>query len=301
LENLREVDGDPRYKFFEGDICDYKLVAGVCRENKIEYIVNFAAESHVDRSIHSGLEFIRTDVEGTYTLLCVTRDLGLKRLHQISTDEVYGDIEKNQFSKETDRIQPSSPYSASKAGGDLQCLSFFRTYGTPVTLTRATNNYGTHMYPEKILPLFITNLLEGKKVPVYGDGLQIRDWLHVNDHCRAIDLVLRGGRVGEVYNVGANLKPEISNIEVTKKLLDLLGEDKSKIEYVSDRPGHDRRYAVDTTKIKLELGWQPQVEFLDGLREMVNWYKNNETWWKKLKSGEYLEYYQKQYNQLGKS
>lgn len=294
LENLVDVEKNPNYKFVRGDICDEKKVSEVLEKEKYDVIVNFAAESHVDRSILGAKSFIETDIVGTYTLLEAAKKFKIKKYLQISTDEVYGDWETGGYAKETDCVRPSSPYSASKAGGDLMVLAYRRTYNLPVLITRSSNNYGPYQYPEKIIPLFITNLLEGKKVPIYGDGGQIRDWLYVEDNCRAIDLVLHKGKVGEIYNVGANQKPEIRNLELTFKIIRSLGKDESFIDYVKDRPGHDRRYAVDTTKIR-ELGWEPKVNFEEGLARTIKWYKENASWWKKIKSGEYLKYYQKQY------
>lgn len=292
LENLKDKENDQRYKFIKGDICDKAAVMEAAQG--CDAIINFAAETHVDRSIMDDNDFIETDILGVKNLLEAVRELGLKKMIQISTDEVYGDIPAGIFSKENDALHPSSPYSASKAGGEMLCLAYARTYGVPVMITRSTNNYGPYQYPEKIIPLFVTNLLEGKKVPVYGDGGQIRDWIYVQDNCEALDLVLHKGAIGEIYNIGANQNPEISNLLLTTKIVQACGKDKSAIEYVKDRPGHDRRYAVDTQKIRA-LGWMPVASFDGGLTKTVLWYKNNEVWWKKIKSGEYLEYYRKQY------
>jgi dTDP-glucose 4,6-dehydratase len=258
--------------------------------------VNFAAETHVDRSILEPGGFIQTDVYGTYVLLEAMKKYKTKKGIFISTDEVYGDYEGKDFAKESDCINPSSPYSASKAGGDLQVLAYHRTYDLPVMITRGTNNYGPYQYPEKIIPLFVTNLLEGKKVPVYGKGDQIRDWIYVEDHCAGVDTVLHNGKLGEVYNIGANNDPEITNMKLTKTIIGLCAKNENMIEYVKDRPGHDRRYAVDTKKLR-DLGWQPEIDFEKGIEKTVEWYKKNEKWWKKIKSGEYLEYYQKQYQE----
>lgn len=293
LENVKDVAGDPRYHFVQGDIADPKAVAAVM-DNGIDIIINFAAESHVDRSIKGSQEFLVTGVLGVQTLLDAARERQIRLFYQISTDEVYGDVEIGQYSKETDMLHPSSPYSAAKAAGDLLILAYARTHGLPVVITRCTNNYGPYQYPEKMLPLFVTNLIEGKKVPVYGDGQQIRDWLHVDDHCRAIDLVLDKGVRGEVYNVGANHQPEWTNLQVTRLLLDELKVPAEMIEFVQDRPGHDRRYAVDTAKITV-LGWRPQVGPEDGLRQVVRWYKDHPEWWQPIKSGEFKQYYQSQY------
>lgn len=292
LENLREVESDTRYKFVKGDICDRAAVLEAAKS--CDAIINLAAETHVDRSIMDDEAFIKTDILGVKNLLEAVRELGIKKMVNISTDEVYGDKDDGGFAKEDDALRPSSPYAASKAGGDLLCLAYRRTYGVPVIITRCTNNYGPNQYPEKIIPLFITNLLEGKKVPVYGDGGQIRDWIYVSDHCEAVDLVLHKGEDGEIYNIGAGNIPEINNLMLTKKIIEACGKDDSFIEYVKDRPGHDRRYAVDTQKIH-GLGWSPKIFFDDGLTKTVEWYKNNEAWWRKIKSGEYLEYYKKQY------
>jgi dTDP-glucose 4,6-dehydratase len=292
LENLKDVENDARYKFVKGDICDKASVATAVQG--CDAIVNFAAESHVDRSIMNDDDFIRTDVFGVKNLLEAVRESGIKRMLQISTDEVYGDIPAGGFSKESDPLHPSSPYSASKAGGELLCAAYHRTYAAPVVISRSTNNYGPYLYPEKIISLFVTNLLEGKKVPVYGDGGQIRDWLFVEDNCEALDLILHKGETGEIYNIGANNNPEIDNLTLTKKIIAACGKNESFIEYVSDRPGHDRRYAVDTQKIR-DLGWSPKTSFEEGLTKTVEWYINNESWWRKIKSGAYLEYYKQQY------
>lgn len=296
LDNLKDIEekyGD-RYTFVRGDIVnpeDVKRAIG----NGVDGIINFAAETHVDRSLYDPMAFIKTDVEGTYVLLQAVKDYGIKRFHQVSTDEVYGDIEKG-FSKENDILFPSSPYSASKAGGDHQVLASFRTFNLPVTITRGTNNYGPFQYPEKIVPLFITNAMEDMELPVYDGGGQIRDWIYVTDHCSGIDTVFHHGKPGEIYNVGANNDPEITNMEITDRILELLGKPESLKNPVQGlRPGHDQRYAVDCSKLKM-LGWKAEVDFEKGIRKTVEWYQNNEWWWRKLKSGEYLEYYKKHYN-----
>lgn len=289
LDNLKDIEKNPRYKFFKGDICDKKIVNRLMR--KVEVVVNFAAESHVDRSILEPDSFIKTDIFGTYTLLEAVRKHKIKRYLQISTDEVYGSRKTGYF-KETDNLQPSSPYSASKASADLLVLAYFKTYKLPVLITRSTNNYGPYQYPEKIIPLFITNLLEGKKVPLYGKGLNRRDWLYVIDNCRAIDLVLHQGKVGEIYNVASGR--ELTNLKLTKIILKELKKDESWIEYVKDRPGHDFRYALNCQKIK-KLGWRPIYQFEKAIKETINWYIENEWWWKKIKSKEFLAYYKKQY------
>jgi dTDP-glucose 4,6-dehydratase len=294
LENLKDIEKDPRYKFIKGDICDFKKVSAVLEKEKCDWIANFAAESHVDRSILGARSFADTDVVGTLSLLDAARKYKIKKYLQVSTDECYGDWEAGGFARENDCLNPSSPYSASKAGGDLIVLAYRRTYKLPILITRSSNNYGPFQYPEKIIPLFVTNLLEGKKVPVYGDGGQIRDWLYVEDNCSGIDLILHKGKIGEIYNIGANQDPEITNLELTRAIVEAVGVDENFIEYVKDRPGHDRRYAIDTKKIRA-LGWKPQVSFKKGIKLTIDWYKKNENWWKKIKSGEYLEYYQKQY------
>jgi dTDP-glucose 4,6-dehydratase len=291
LDNLRDVAGDPRYSFVRGDICDAELVEDVVLEHKIDAIVNFAAETHVDRSILEPGSFIQTDVYGTHVLLEAVRKFGLQRMLHVSTDEVYGSVAEGS-SVETDNLLPNSPYSASKAGGDLMCRAYHVTYGVPVTITRGSNNFGPRQYPEKVIPLFITNALENKPLPLYGDGLNVRDWLYVLDHCEAIDLMLREGADGEVYNVGAD--HELTNLELTQTLLDMMEKPSSLIQYVEDRPGHDRRYSVDSNKIQ-ELGWRTRYRFEDALESTVRWYTDNRWWWEKLKAGEYESYYRKQY------
>ncbi len=284
-------ENDSRYKFIKGDICDKKLVEDLISKEKPNYTINFAAETHVDRSILEPDAFIKTDIFGTYTLLEAVRKYKIKRFVQISTDEVYGSIEKGKFTEESP-LKPNSPYSASKTGADLLVRAYFKTYGLPVLITRSSNNFGPYAYPEKMIPLFVTNLMEGKKVPLYGDGLNIRDWIYVLDNCEGIDLVLHKGKIGEIYNIGAD--NEKTNKEITEIILRELGKDESHIEHVKDRPGHDRRYALDSTKIK-KLGWKPKYSFEKAIKETIEWYKNNQDWWKKIKSGEFLEYYKKQY------
>lgn len=293
LASLKDIEKDPRYHFVKGDIADPKIVDEVMK-NGIEMIINFAAESHVDRSIKGSQEFLVTGVLGVQTLLDAAKEHGVKLFYQISTDEVYGDVEQGQYSKETDMLHPSSPYSAAKAAGDLLVLAYARTYKLPVVLTRCSNNYGPYQYPEKILPLFATNIIEGKKVPVYGDGQQVRDWLHVDDHCRAIDVVIEKGVRGEVYNVGTNHETEWNNLQVTRLILDELHAGADMIDFVPDRPGHDRRYAVNSSKIE-QLGWKPLIGPEEGLRQVVRWYKENPKWWQPIKSGEFKKYYQEQY------
>ena len=272
-----------------GDICDPETVAEAAAG--CDAVVNFAAETHVDRSIIGAAEFIETDVHGTYVLLGWARDAGV-RLVQVSTDEVYGDIPEGQHSVESDPLRPSSPYAASKAGGDLQVLAAVRTFGVDACITRAANTYGPNQYPEKIIPLFVTNALDGEALPVYGDGRQRREWLHAEDHCAAVELVLREGRSGEVYNVGGE---ELENIEVTHRILELTGAGDDLIRYVDDRAGHDRRYSLDDSKVR-GLGWSPQHSFSEtGLAETVAWYRDNRAWWEPIKSGEYRRYYEQQY------
>ena len=293
LDNLKDVEQDKRYRFIKGDICDAKLVEQVARD--VDAIINFAAESHVDRSIHDDpFAFIETDVKGTFALIQAARAAEHSRFIQISTDEVYGDMGGHEKATEQHPLRPSSPYAASKAAGDMMVLASHRTYGFPGMITRCTNNYGPYQYPEKIIPLFITNAAEGKPLPVYGDGKQVRDWLHVHDHCSAIDLVLHQGKAGEVYNIGAEQDPEITNISLTQKIVELMGAESSLISYVKDRPGHDVRYAVNSGKIR-QLGWMPSKNFAEGLAQTVDWYKQNQSWWQKIKSGEYLDWYKKQY------
>lgn len=298
LENLKDVEEKfgNRYSFVSGDIASFDDVKKAIGDG-VDGIINFAAETHVDRSLYDPLSFIKTDVEGTFVLLKIVKDFGIKRFHQVSTDEVYGDI-LNGFSKEEDILKPSSPYSASKAGGDLQVLAFCRTFGIPATISRATNNYGPFHYPEKIIPFFITNALEDKELPVYDGGSQVRDWLYVTDHCSAIDIVFHKGKIGEIYNIGANNNPEITNMEIADRILEFTGKPISlKKDVRGLRPGHDQRYAVDCGKIKA-LGWKPKIKFDEGIKETVEWYKNNQDWWKKIKSGEYMEYYNKHYKKI---
>jgi dTDP-glucose 4,6-dehydratase len=292
LENLRDVEDDPRYTFVRGDICD----AGVVRDTLAgaDAVVNFAAETHVDRSISGPQDFIRTDVLGTHTLLEAVRELGVGRFLQIGTDEVYGSTESGAFTEESP-LSPSSPYSASKAAADLLVLAYHRTYGAPVLLTRSSNNYGPWQYPEKIIPLFITNAIDGQALPVYGDGLNVRDWLYVEDNCAAVDTVLQRGRDGEVYNIGGG--NEVRNLALTRQILKLLGRNADLIRFVADRPGHDRRYAVDCTKVHA-LGWEAATPFDRGLAETVAWYRGREEWWRAIKSGEWRAYYERQYRGL---
>jgi len=292
LENLAEWEGNGRFRFVKGDIADPETVDPLVAE--CDAVVHFAAESHVDRSIMDPASFVRTNVLGTQVLLDAARRHGGKRFHHVSTDEVFGSLAPDDapFS-ETTPYDPRSPYSASKAGSDHLVRAYFHTYDLPVTITNCSNNYGPYHFPEKLIPLAITHLLEGKNIPVYGDGKQVRDWLHVEDHCRAIDLVLRKGRIGETYCVGGNGERE--NIWITRTLLDILGFGEDRIEFVKDRPGHDRRYAIDFSKIRGELGWEPSVTPEEGLRQTVAWFRGHEEWWQSVKSGAYREYYGKQY------
>jgi dTDP-glucose 4,6-dehydratase len=278
-ENLRGIEDDPRYRFIFGDICDPVLVRDLIRDEDITTIIHFAAESHVDRSISDASVFIRTNVLGTFTLLDAALSSNVKRFIHISTDEVYGSIRTGSF-REGDPLNPSSPYSSSKAASDLIARSYFITHDLPVIVTRCTNNYGPCQNPEKLIPLFITNLLEGKKVPVYGTGRNVRDWIHVLDHCRAIECILERGTPGEIYNIGSG--NERSNIEITRKILAETSRDESYIEYVKDRPGHDFRYSLDSSKLE-SLGWKPGYSFEGGLRETVEWYRDNAWWWHPLK------------------
>lgn len=279
LDNLKGIDKQPRYTFIKGDICDQGLVNATLEKNPVDAIVHFAAESHVDRSITDPSAFVRTNVLGTHTLLEAARKHTVPKFIHISTDETYGSIMEGSF-QETDILSPSSPYSASKAGSDLLALSYYTTFHLPVVVTRCTNNFGPYQFPEKLIPLFITNLLEGKKVPVYGTGKNVRDWIHVLDHCRAVEFLLTHGEPGQVYNIGGG--NERTNLEITDKILQLLGKDTSMVEYVTDRPGHDFRYSLDCTRIR-QMGWKPRYTFEKGLEDTVSWYRQNAWWWQPLK------------------
>jgi dTDP-glucose 4,6-dehydratase len=281
LDNLKDVEQHPRYTFVQGDICDAAALARVIEEYRIHTIVNYAAETHVDRSIVDSAAFLKTDVFGTRELLEAVKKFGVKKMVQISTDEVFGSTDTGAFTEES-CFRPNSPYSASKAGGDLLCRAYYETYKTPVVVTHSCNVYGPNQYPEKIIPLFITNLLEGKKVPLYGDGKNVREWIHVGDHCRAIDAILHRAEPGSVYNIGAG--DEIQNIDLTKKILAAVGAGEEMISYVTDRPGHDRRYAINSSKLREDFGWKPLVSFDGGIRKTVEWYEHNRAWWEKLKS-----------------
>lgn len=293
LENLEDIGTVPRYHFIKGDITDRQLISRLLKEG-FDIIVNFAAESHVDRSILDPSPFIETNITGTHVLLEGVRTYGVSKFIQISTDEVYGSKEKNKFSEDS-HLSPNSPYSASKAAGDLLCRSYYRTYGLPIMVTRCSNNYGPFQFPEKLIPLAITNALENKEIPIYGDGLNIRDWIHVTDHCQALDLIMQRGKPGEIYNIGAN--NEKTNLEIVKHILNIMEKPQSLIKFVSDRPGHDRCYALNIAKIQNEIGWRPLVPFENGLKKTVQWYTENERWWRRIKSGEYAEYYRRIYSQ----
>jgi len=292
LSNLLDIKAS-EHTFVYGDIAEYKYIENVFPKD-IDAIVNFAAESHVDRSIEDSGIFIRTNVEGTRVLLETARRHGVKKFLQVSTDEVYGSLGLEGYFTEDTPLAPNSPYSASKAAADLLVLAYHRTYRLPINITRCSNNYGPYQFPEKFIPLIITNALEDKSLPVYGNGLNIRDWLHVWDHCAALDLVLHEGKPGEVYNIGGN--NERTNIEIVRKILSELGKQDSLITYVKDRPGHDCRYAIDASKIKKELGWEPKINFDSGLRKTIDWYCTNRDWWEKIKSGEYRQYYERMYS-----
>jgi len=294
LENLASVASDARYRFVHGNICDAKLVGALVAKEKPDVIVNFAAESHVDRSILSPEPVFETNLRGTLTLLEAARLHGTPRYIQISTDEVYGSIDPPHEADENFPLRASSPYSASKAGADLLALSYFVTYGLPVTVTRASNNYGPFHFPEKLIPLMISNAMEGKRLPIYGDGMQIRDWLYVDDHARAILAVIERGRAGEVYNISGSRA--LPNVEVVHKILAALGKPDSLMQTVKDRPGHDRRYALSSAKLTRETGWRPRVGFEEGLRETIDWYRANTAWTARVKSGEYQHYYEQNYS-----
>lgn len=307
LENLKGVIEDNRYTFVKGDITDRELITELFSRFDFDYVVNFAAESHVDRSIEDPEVFIKTNVLGTQVLLDIAKNHWMidkdefgypiyregVRYHQVSTDEVYGSLGKEGLFTETTNLSPNSPYSSSKASADLIVRAYYKTFKMPVTLTRCSNNYGPYQFPEKLIPLMINNALQEKPLPVYGDGMQIRDWLHVYDHCSAIDTVIHKGKVGQVYNVGGN--NEMANIEIVKLIIKTLGKTEDLITYVKDRLGHDRRYAIDNTKITSELGWEPSYTFEQGMAETINWYLNNKEWMKNVTSGEYQNYYNKIY------
>ena len=298
LETLKPVENAPNYKFIKGDIADRAFIFKLFKEEKPDVVINFAAESHVDRSITDPESFVRTNVMGTTTLLDACRQYGIKRYHQVSTDEVYGDLPLDRpdlfFTEETP-LHTSSPYSSSKASADLFVLAYHRTYGLPVTVSRCSNNYGPYHFPEKLIPLIISRALNDEELPVYGKGENVRDWLYVTDHCKAIDLVVRKGKVGEVYNIGGH--NERTNLEVVKTILKALNKPESLIKFVTDRPGHDRRYAIDPTKIETELGWKPEYTFDTGIVKTIEWYLNNKEWWEHIISGEYTKYFENMYGE----
>lgn len=296
LSTLAPIMDNPNFRFVKMDICDREAVYGLFEEEHPDVVVNFAAESHVDRSIENPTIFLETNIVGTSVLMDACRKYGIERYHQVSTDEVYGDLPLDRpdlFFTEKTPLHTSSPYSSSKAGADLLVMAYHRTYGLPVTISRCSNNYGPYQFPEKLIPLMINNALNNKPLPVYGDGKNVRDWLYVEDHCKAIDLILEQGRVGEVYNIGGH--NEMANIDIVKLICKELGKPESLIHYVTDRKGHDRRYAIDPAKIHAELGWLPETKFADGIVKTVHWYLENEAWWKPIVSGEYLNYYEKMY------
>ncbi|MBM3969164.1 MAG: dTDP-glucose 4,6-dehydratase [Planctomycetes bacterium] len=292
-ENLADVSSDPRYAFEHGDICDRECVDRVLKDHKPDLVVNFAAESHVDRSILDSGPFVRTNIVGTQVLMDACRAARVQKYLQVSTDEVYGSLGAEGFFTEETPLAPNSPYSASKAAADLLVRGYVHTFGFPAVITRCSNNYGPYQFPEKLIPLFISNAMKDQALPVYGTGENVRDWIHVLDHARGIDAALRKGRVGEVYNFGGH--SEVRNIDLTLTLLELLGKPQTLIKYVADRPGHDLRYAIDCVKAESELGWKPQHNFRDGLRETIDWYLANTAWIDRIKSGEYRKYYEQQY------
>jgi len=300
LSTLAGVMDCPNFRFVKLDICDRDGVYRLFEEEHPDMVVNFAAESHVDRSIENPEIFLQTNIIGTSVLMDACRKYGIKRYHQVSTDEVYGDLPLDRpdlFFTETTPIHTSSPYSSSKAGADLLVLAYHQTYGLPVTISRCSNNYGPYHFPEKLIPLMIINALHDKPLPVYGDGLNVRDWLYVEDHCRAIDLILQKGRVGEIYNVGGH--NEMRNIDIVKLICKELGKPESLITHVTDRKGHDRRYAIDPTKIHNELGWLPETKFADGIKKTIKWYLENQPWWENIVNGEYQGYYERMYGKRG--
>ncbi|TEB04616.1 dTDP-glucose 4,6-dehydratase [Pelotomaculum schinkii] len=297
LENLSDIEKHPGYRFIRGDITDNKLVDDIFSQYKPEIVINFAAESHVDRSIENASPFITTNIAGTQVLLEASRRYGVEKYVQVSTDEVYGSLDEvNGFFTEDTPLAPNSPYSASKASADLLCRAYYKTYQLPVVVTRCSNNFGPYQFPEKLIPLVITNALDNKQVPVYGDGMNVRDWIHVLDHCYGLKLALEKGVPGEVYNIGGGT--QVSNLELIKKILYLVGRPESLITYVKDRPGHDKRYAINPDKISEELGWKLSFDFDDAIAQTVNWYISNKPWWVRVKSGEYQEYYSRWYGSV---
>lgn len=293
LENLKAVENDDNYIFIKGSICNKELLDYVLSKYCIDSVINFAAESHVDRSILGPEIFVETNVKGTQILLDMARNYNVKKFVQISTDEVYGELGGTGYFTEETPLAPNSPYSASKASADMLCRAYFKTFGLPVVITRCSNNYGPYQFPEKLVPLMIYKASNNEKLPVYGDGTNVRDWIHVFDHCKAIDTVLRKGKAGEVYNIGGN--SERQNIEIVRLIIDELGKSEDLIQFVKDRPGHDKRYAIDISKIKRELGWEPEYSFEEGIEETIEWYLENTEWVENCISGEYLEYYQRNY------
>lgn len=296
LETLAPVMEDPKFKFVRADIANRKAIYEIFETERPDVVVNFAAESHVDRSIENPSVFLETNVMGTQVLLDACRTYGVQRYHQVSTDEVYGDLPLDRpdlFFTEQTPLHTSSPYSASKASADLLCNAYQRTYGMPITISRCSNNYGPYQFPEKLIPLMIANALADKPMPVYGQGINVRDWLYVEDHCRAIDLILEKGKVGQVYNIGG--RNEMRNIDIVKKILSILGKPESLITYVTDRKGHDMRYAIDPTFIHKELGWLPETKFAAGIEQTVRWYLDNRDWWENIVNGEYQTYYERMY------
>ncbi len=298
LESLRDIEDAPNYKFVRGDIADRSFIMQLFEQERFDIVVNFAAESHVDRSITEPGIFVQTNVLGTQVLLDASKEYSVKRYHQVSTDEVYGDLPLDRpdlfFTEETP-LHTSSPYSSSKASADLFVLAYFRTFGLPVTISRCSNNYGPYHFPEKLIPLMIIRALDNAKLPVYGKGENVRDWLHVEDHCSAIDLIIHNGRAGEVYNIGGH--NEKTNLEVVKTVLKTLGKPESLISYVTDRPGHDLRYAIDATKLETELGWKPKYTFETGIAQTIEWYLTHKEWWQRIVSGEYENYFEKMYGE----
>lgn len=298
LETCKPVENKPNYKFVRGDIADRKFIMDLFEKEQFDIVVNFAAESHVDRSISDPGIFVQTNVMGTQVLLDASKEYGVKRYHQVSTDEVYGDLPLDRpdlFFTETTPLHTSSPYSSSKASADLFVLAYYRTYGLPVTISRCSNNYGPYHFPEKLIPLMISRALADEELPVYGKGENVRDWLHVSDHCAAIDLIIHKGTVGEVYNVGGH--NERTNLEVVQTILKALGKPESLIKYVTDRPGHDLRYAIDPTKLETELGWKPEYTFDTGIKQTIQWYLDNKEWWQNILTGEYTNYFEKMYGE----
>jgi len=292
-DNLKEVANDPRYRFVQGDICDVSLVEEVMRD--VNVVFNFAAETHVDRSLMDAGTFITTDVYGTYVLLdAARRQPNLQRFIQISTDEVYGEMAADYSARESDPLHPRSPYAASKTGGDMQCFAFVQTYGLPVIITRAANNVGPRQHPEKMVPLFVTGAILERPLPLYGDGLQVRDWLFVEDHCRALDLICQRGEPGQIYNIGTDNYQQ--NIQVAEAILDMLGKPRSLIHFVEDRQGHDRRYSMDWSKLR-SLGWEPEYDFPRALEKTIAWYKANRWWWERIYAGPFHDYYERQYGE----